>query len=244
MTPAALTAMRADAAARAPLESCGLVVDGEYRPCENIAGSPRASFRIEPSLVLEAHRSGLDAIIHSHPHPYPAAPSRADMAAQIAHDVPFGIVPVSETGEPGEPFFWGADTPRPDLHERPYRWGITDCYSLCRDYYHERGIDLPDYPRAWRWWREAEHPDLFLRHFAAAGSAAGFGAIDTAEAAPGDGVLIALDGVVCHAGVIVEPGLLLHHPAGDRPYDPARRPRSDLLARWLPHVRLVVRHRA
>ncbi len=234
-----IAAARADAASRSPLESCGLVVAGQYRPCENIAGSPRTSFRVEPSLVLEARRSGrLEAIIHSHPHPYPAAPSRADMAAQMASDAPWGIVPVSATDEAGEPFWWGADTPRPPLMDRPYRHGVTDCFSLGRDYYHARGIDLPDYPRAWGWWHEDEHPDLYLRHF----SAAGFIAIDPALAAPGDGVLIAIHGVVCHAGVIVEPGVLLHHPAGDRPYDPARRPRRDPLARWLPHIRHVLRH--
>ena len=240
---AAISAMCADAAERAPQESCGLVIHDEYHACDNIADDPVASFRITPKVVFDAQRAGtLQAIIHSHPYPHPAAPSHADMIAQLAQAVPFGIVPVAESGEPGEPFFWGADTPRPALLGRPYRHGVTDCYAVCRDYYQqEHDLDLPDYARGWGWWHAPDCPDLYAKHFAGAG----FESIDPALAALGDGVLIAVGhrGIISHAGVIVEPGVILHHPAGDRPYDPVRLSRRDALARWLPHVRHVVRHR-
>ena len=52
----------------APHECCGLVVEGVYRSCRNIAVDPGNAFVIHPQDYLDAVRSGrIEAIVHSHP---------------------------------------------------------------------------------------------------------------------------------------------------------------------------------
>ncbi len=241
--------IRADAEDRAPDESCGLVLADEggvrYVSYPNIAPDPRAAFRVPGGTVLKAQAAGtLGAVVHSHPPPHPACPSAADMRGQIATDVPWGIVPVGPAGDAGEPFWWGGGAPRPPLLGRPYRHGVDDCYSLVRDWYRiSRDLRLPEVPRAWGWWdrRDPDASSLYEQGYAAAG----FVDIDRAEAGVGDAVLMAFGhgGVVSHGAVIVEDGVILHHPAADRPWAPGQLSRRDALARWIPHVRRVLRHR-
>ena len=46
--------------------------------------------------------------------------------------------------------------------------GVSDCYSLIRDWYRtERGIALPEFPRDWEWWEYGG--DLYAMGFAEAG---------------------------------------------------------------------------
>ena len=238
-----LAALKAHAEAAFPQESCGLVIEGldghTYLPCENIAPHPARAFRIDDALVLSHLKAGtLTAVIHSHPAPFAEAPSRADMQTQLDLAVPFGIVPVAE-GEAADPFFWGEGVPVPALIGRPYRHGVTDCYAVIRDWFRlERDLVLPDYARGFGWWAGDAHADLYVRHFAAAG----FVEIDPGNAQIGDGLLIAIRGVVCHAGVICEPGVMLHHAAGDQAYDATRLSKRDPAARWAAHIRHVVRY--
>lgn len=237
-------AARAHAARAYPHESCGLVVGRRYVAQANLCADPAAGFRLDPGAVLEAHRAGLDAIVHSHPHPHPPCPTAADMRLQIDHDVPCAIVPVSAAGEPGQPVWWGPGVAIAPLIGRPYVHGITDCYSVARDWYRqERGLVLPDYPRRWRWWRsgraDAPPDDLFGQYFADAG----FRPIAYREAGPGDALLLRVASpVVSHCAVIVEPGVMLHHPGGSRPRDPARLSRREPVARWTPYIAAALRH--
>ena len=51
-----------------PQESCGLIVDGRYWPCRNIADDPCADFVIAPAdYASAALRGKVEAIVHSHP---------------------------------------------------------------------------------------------------------------------------------------------------------------------------------
>ncbi len=243
---AVLAAMRSHAEAEFPRESCGLLLEGaagaEYQACPNAAASPETAFRIDPR-ALAAAGERLLAVVHSHPPPAPPCPSAADMRQQIAMALPWHIVPVGEGGDAAEPFAFGDQaraTDRPYVG-RGYRHGVDDCYSIVRDWYaRERGLVLADQPREWAWWADDGHPDLYERGFAAAG----FVEVSPAEAAVGDALLIAFGAraAVSHAGVIVEPGVMLHHPSGAGPHDPNRLSRRDPIARWQGHVRRVLRH--
>ena len=52
----------------APKESCGIVVNDVYYPCNNISDTPEDNFAIHPKDFLKARSKGkLQYIVHSHP---------------------------------------------------------------------------------------------------------------------------------------------------------------------------------
>lgn len=140
-------------------EACGVVVDGVYTRCGNVHPNPERTFRIAPDVVDPLIANGtLQGIIHSHPDGTPH-PSEADMAGQIATDVPWAIVVPGGEGQPGDVgSIWG--TPRPALFDdsgdhvqRAFCHGVYDCYEMIRDWYREQGSPLPAVARADEWWR-------------------------------------------------------------------------------------------
>ena len=51
-----------------PIESCGLVVDGKYFGCTNIADDPCSDFAIDGRDYAVAAMTGkIQAVVHSHP---------------------------------------------------------------------------------------------------------------------------------------------------------------------------------
>lgn len=241
----ALDAVQEHAEDQFPNESCGAIFYGggswpEYVPMYNVAADPRRAFAIDhKALDFERRlrhwcRYG---IVHSHPHPWAACPSEADMRQQIAMDVPWGIVPVGEDGAAGDPFFWGPDVERPPLLGRPYRLGVTDCFSLVRDWYlTERGIDLPDVPRGPGW--HARPDDLIERSWPELGGVE----VHPAEAQAGDVLLMQITRAeIAQIAVIVESGVILIHPGADKPYDPQRLSKREPIGRWQPYIRRVLR---
>lgn len=51
-----------------PKEACGLLVDGKYWPCQNVADDPEVNFVLNPTDYMEAMLSGtIEAVVHSHP---------------------------------------------------------------------------------------------------------------------------------------------------------------------------------
>jgi cell wall-associated NlpC family hydrolase len=199
-----IAAMQAHAEAEYPRECVGVVVDGSYRPENNTHPTPETHFKIDDARLAELVLQPLQAIVHSHPD-QPAHPSEADMRQQLATNVPWGIVPVVQ-GHAGIPFFWGTGVPVPELVGRPFRHGVTDCYSMIRDWYRlERNIVLPDYARSWEWWNTGGN--LYDEYFADAGFAPIHG-----DPEIGDVFLSQIRSPVTnHAGIYIGEGLILHH---------------------------------
>lgn len=197
-----IEAAKAHALAEFPRESVGFVVGGEYVPQINIAETPEEHFRVADSEYLQ-YAKDLQAVIHSHPDG-PDHPSRHDMQQQIAMGVPWGIV-VCREDHANEPFFWGDGVPVPPLVGRVFRHGVSDCYSLVRDYYRtEKNVLLPAHPRDDEWWLKGE--DLYMQHFKP------YGFATVAEPEPGDSFIAQVHShVPNHAGVYVGDGLILHH---------------------------------
>ena len=78
-----------------PHECCGLVVEGVYRKCRNIAVDPCKSFVIHPQDYLDAARTGhIEAVVHSHPEG--GGPSDADMNGAKYTEIPWHIFSVPE----------------------------------------------------------------------------------------------------------------------------------------------------
>ncbi len=219
LIPSALAAIAADARARYPQESCGLLLsDGGYLACPNVASDPRTAFVI-PVDFWTAHAGQVAAVVHSHPDG-PDHPTARDMAGQVATDVPWVLV--ATDGETvSAPIVWGGDPP--PLLGRSFVHGVTDCYALIRDWYRlERGVTLPEFPRDAEWWFSGG--DLYRQGFAVAG----FAAVSLDDVRPGDVVLMQVRSPVPnHGGVLLDDGLLLHHLTGRlsrrEPYGPWRR---------------------
>ena len=155
-----------------PAECCGLIIDEDYYPCDNVAVNPTHHFEIDPKDFAKAESIGeIQAIVHSHPDGG-VLPSDLDKLQIELHGVPWVIVAVSKQDYGDEPAF-GVYEPcgyKPPLLGRAYIHGVQDCYSLVRDYYsRELDIDLPDFHRSDAWWEHENHEPLYEKNFAKAG---------------------------------------------------------------------------
>ena len=106
------------------------------------------------------------------------------------------------------PSVWGwTGVPVLDLEKRPFQHGITDCYSLIRDYFRtQRDIPLDEFPRDWEWWLE-DGVNLYEQNF----RSQGFEVIGAEDVQEGDCFLAQIRSpVINHAGVYVGNGLILH----------------------------------
>ncbi|NII53592.1 C40 family peptidase [Luteibacter sp. SG786] len=214
-------AIHAHALEAYPREACGVIVvrrgRERYIPCENLAGTPDEHFVLSPRDLAAAEDQGeVTAIVHSHPD-VPARPSEADRVGCERSELPWVIVSVM----PGEPVPVVADTQiiEPNGYEAPlvgrtWSHGVLDCWALCRDWYaRERGILLPDPPRADGWWDDGSS-DLYGD---SAMEAAGFRKIDLKDIAAGDLILMQIRSknlVPNHAALYIGDGNILHHLHG------------------------------
>ena len=236
---AVLEAIRQHAADEYPREACGLVISGEYFPCANRSTEPDQAFQIHGSEFGELSMRGtVQAVVHSHPDG-PEYPTALDMRQQLATGVPWGITPVFD-GVPAAPFWWGEGAPVAPLVGRGFRHGVTDCYSLIRDWYRlERGVALPEFPRDWEWWTSGE--DLYRRGF----RSAGFRPVPLSEARPGDVFLAQIRSPgPNHGGIYLGEGLALHHLTASRGYDPTRLSKREPIHRWQTYITHWLRHEA
>lgn len=229
LTEEAIQAAKEHARAEYPKESCGIVFEGKYVPCVNIAENPEQDFEISPRVWAEfAQRGRIEAVLHSHPKG-PLFPTQADMEGQLRTAVPWGIIPcIEEEGEwrVGDPILWGDQLERLPLLGREFIHGISDCYSLIRDVFflgRERlaaegisdkwpfdPINLPEVPRDDAWW-DQEGQDLYTAGI----EKNGFRIIQQHEARAGDGFLIKVrSDKLNHGGLLVTDDVIIHHLPG------------------------------
>ena len=132
-----------------PKESCGLLLNikgkEKYYACQNLAITNYQEFILNPEDYVKADNIGeIIGIVHSHPIT-PPTPSQADRISCEHSNLPWYIVnPKTEQWADLKPEGY-----RPELCGRPWVWGITDCWSLVRDWYkQEKNIELIDYERS------------------------------------------------------------------------------------------------
>jgi cell wall-associated NlpC family hydrolase len=85
-----------------------------------------------------------------------------------------------------------------------------DCWGLCRLVWREQfGLEVPSYVEGYRSTTDAAEISALIH-----GSRGLWRQVELEEARPGDGLLIRMQGVPMHVGVVVEPPAFLHVERG------------------------------
>jgi len=227
LTPANIEDIKAHARRDYPNEACGLIVDGAYVPCQNVASSPEKDFVIAAAMQVNLKAAGktIQAVVHSHPNG-PFFPSAADMKGQMETNLPWVLV-ATDGKDVSPPEVWGGDAPLAPVLGRSFLHGIRDCYSLCRDVYGlgkaelaKQGVNwsldpivLPDFARDDSWWGDPKtlKESLYVENY----QKAGFVQIPRESCQPGDAFMMSIRAKTPnHAGVLCSDGLILHHLPG------------------------------
>ena len=195
---------------QAPKESVGLLLNikgkEKYYPCRNLSMTANQCFILDPEDYVKGSNLGeITAIIHSHPTTLPN-PSDADLVSCENSGLPWHIVnPYTET--------WGYFEPtgyKAPLLGRDWIWGVTDCWSLVRDWYkQEKNIDLIDYQRP-------IDPEEFLKNplFEKYANDTGFRELDSNESLQkGDVLLMSILHPTLNHVAIFLGDMVLHHLA-------------------------------
>ena len=222
-----------------PNEACGVVVRLGKKSipiaCENTAADKRNHFVISPVDYAKASDVGeIIGIWHTHIE-IPPIPSDADKVGCANSELPWYIVSVYKAGD-GFGFSEMTVTEPSgfelDYLERPYAFGVLDCWSLVRDYYRrEYSIKLGDYPRIEKFW--AEGYNFFGENW----KEEGFRQLIDEEPKEGDLFLIQTDGKFPnHIAIYIGGEMILHHCHG-------RLSRRDIYGGyWHKHTTHHLRH--
>jgi len=234
-----LEQIRAEALEVFPQEGAWLITKKGCRQVSNIAEDPENFFDISATDIKAATKEGLLAVVHSHTNGN-AYPGVMDMQYQINTDVPWGIVVCDGVNSSGITW-WGGKGPEQtdDLLDRTFCHGVTDCYSLLRDYYGQVfGITLPMMPRQWKWWDE--NPNFILEGL----EETGFSRIKD-DPRPGDVWLASIgvrNGALTHCGILLENELTHHHPGTGEPVS-QRKAVIEPIYRYISLIGMWVRHK-
>lgn len=149
-----------------PEECCGVIVSGQYYPCENISPEPLKAFKINPKDSDLAEEKGqLEAYVHSHPNASHHASDYDKMQIE-KFKRPWVICSLPDVGfSINEPCGY-----RPPLVGRSFYHGWQDCYTLIKDFYaRELEIEIPNFERQDRWWEDSQSESLYIENYEKAG---------------------------------------------------------------------------
>ena len=233
--------MNAHFLARHPEEGCGIVVNEQFIPIENIAEEPELDFRMRKGdYFYHDQKSGVQAVVHSHIITTGVqgfdkrAPSMADMAGQKAGNVPWGIV-TTDGEHVSTPLWFGLKVPAP-IEGRIYVHNVYDCLTLIGDYLKlEFDIRVPSFPRPMNW--DGYNKNMIVENIENAGFTVLPRETKYDELHKGDVVLFKIQSnYVNHCGVIADDGMFWHQLQG-------RITKKDHLGRWEKQIAMYTRHK-
>ena len=201
-------AMRQYAEATHPSETCGFILqDGSLVQCTNTSTEP-------DQFTISAEDTALyldDAIACWHSHANYSGFSPADIKACKALNLPYAVWDCG-----GSQSFWLDPQQAAGLLERPWNYGVYDCYSAVRDWYwQEMGVQMGDYERLY----EGEWSTRGFTHFEENFVAEGFVRIPASvPMVRGDVIMFRIRNQNCcnHVAVVEDPdaNLLYQHLVG------------------------------
>ncbi len=189
--------MAAYAHEQAPAEACGIIAGGQFFPCKNVHPRPLESFAIEAKDYASLESLGIEAIFHSHLG-FDGRFSMHDIKSCKASKLPWVMYCTGANS-------WHEIDPTGNAPclERPWIYGIYDCYGLMRDYFKQQfSIILDDYERG----EEFEWKSPEWRMFEKNVTGQGFRDIGDSPLRQGDVLLMQLQAdFPNHVGVIHSP---------------------------------------
>lgn len=226
----AMEAFKAHCYADLYKEQCGLFVLAggvvSFVPCDNHAYDKKNSFLIHPIDFVRCSDNG-DVIAVGHSHVVGSCkPSSDDRLNSENCKLPFIIFqPDQQTLDHYDP------TGQPiDLIGRHWTYGVSDCYTLAKDYYKQHGVELKDYVRNDLYELKKDSP--FLKYF----EENGFHRVDGPPKVR-DGLLMNVySNQPNHCAVLVADGLILHH------LQHRLSCREPFAGYWKRHTTVVLRH--
>jgi proteasome lid subunit RPN8/RPN11 len=179
-------------------EVCGIIAGGKYWPCENLHSSPSEHFAISAEDYTRIEPFGIEAIFHSHLYFSEDKFSRHDIMSCKQINEPWVMYCL-----PANSWHFMDPTGNAPYLERPWIYGIYDCYGLVRDYYRrEFSIQLDDYERGAEFEWKSNEWRMFEKNF----KGQGFIEIGDSDIRKGDVLLMQLQAdSPNHVGVIHSP---------------------------------------
>ncbi len=205
-----------------PKECCGIIKGGKYYPQKNIHERPLNNFRLDDKVM---GKEGIEAIVHSHTNEC-NWPSSQDLIGQYQSKLPWVIVCVDER-EVTDLFVFGEGAP--PLIGRKFRFGVTDCYTLIRDYYKEKlGLTFSPF-----FYDGSKNPNNYAGLYERYLIEHGF--VQKSVPQKHDILTFTMGGINAHGGIYLGDGELLQHLEG-------RLSRIESIQYWLKYITGIYRY--
>ena len=223
-----------------PREGCGVVVNSKFIAHDNVYDEDQLhNFRIRRGDLFQYNKGkDVQALMHSHTHQDStfdiSTPTKSDMEAQKAMNIPWGIV--STEGEHvTAPLWFGLEVPVA-LEGRKYIPNVQDCLNLCCDYMKlEFNIDLPIFPREVEW--QTENKNMITDGIDVSGFKRLSRSTPLDQLQHGDWILFAIQSsYVNHCGIVTQDGMFYHQLQG-------RFSKKDHIAKWDRQIKMYLRHK-
>ena len=137
-----------------PKEGCGVlgVVKGELNwfPCTNVADNKEDFVIDSKEFIAISQKADIVATVHSHPDA-DCAPSDTDIKYCNATGLIYYIFSYPEM----DLHIQKPEKVNKSLYGRDYEFGHNDCFEAARDYYIQKGLDIPHRPLFENdWWHK------------------------------------------------------------------------------------------